>query len=169
MAGRHRIHRPSWLTIFCHMSIIVSLSERGRSRFLSRVTERTEQNERWRSKPNEAFQESSIVREWHAYVASDSRHVSPNKSPTRTFSAFAIFSKLLTDGFLSPRSIPARYERSKYAASANRSCDHPFASRNSRIRLPSALTTADSDGNPNHGIEGNGVSVDYKQQRHFGR
>jgi len=34
-------------------------------------------------------------------------HPSPNNSPTRTFNALAILSKLLTDGFLAPTSIPA--------------------------------------------------------------
>jgi hypothetical protein len=111
---------------------------------------------------------------WHSNPGPSLRAICPNygsenKSPTRTFRAFAIFSKLLTDGFLSPRSIPARYERSRYAASASRSWDQPFASRNSRMRVPSALTTADSEGNPNHGIGGKGVSVDYKQQGCFGR
>lgn len=84
------------------------------------------------------------------------------RSLTETFSAAPIFIKLRTDGFRRARSIPATYDRSRYAAWASRSCDHPFASRSSRIRLPRAFRIAVSEGKPHHVIDSKTFIVDYK-------
>ena len=72
-----------------------------------------------------------------------SRGVFPPVSPPQNRSAmlrsraFASLTKFSSEGFLSARSIPARYVRCISAASASRSWDHFFSRRNSRSRLAS--------------------------------
>ena len=53
----------------------------------------------------------------------------------------ASFARALIEGLRNPASIPARYDRSKFARPASVSCVHPFVSRSWRSRKPTARSS----------------------------